>query len=163
MPDSSFDLSELLKNITPEQLAELGKRINEAGKTVSEKERSPVKVALQIEIDDATDVDPAEFYAALSKAAGGQPLPITLEEMRALQNKQSELVRWIMASNENAALFAADPVLALRQSSVHIDELLLTKLESLNKGLPGFGSFAGVSIEKVTLKAKQAAQQPKQE
>ncbi|WNZ25311.1 hypothetical protein HJG54_22290 [Leptolyngbya sp. NK1-12] len=152
MPDF-LDFSESLKNLSREQLLELQAQMEQAQKATAEPEKLPIKVALEIHVNDSNQIDPAELHAALSKAAGDEPFPITLDEMRTLQAIQAEIVKWIDSSKEHAALFAVNPVSALRRSGVLGDEALLEKLETLMKASPGFAALSGVEIESATLQA----------
>lgn len=159
MSGSSFDLLELLKTLPAEQLAEMGNLIDQAKKKVSDSSKIPVQVDLHIDVND-TASDPKELHAALSKASRGQSLPITIEDLAQLQKAQPALLKWIGASKENAALFAADPIRALSKADVPLNNTLLKKLEHMNRGLPGFTTFAGIPIKSVVLQTKPSAAAP---
>ena len=160
MSGSTFDLLEMLNNLPADQLADIGKLIDEAKQKVSNDSKIPVQVDLHIDVNDAGTPDLNELHAAVSKASGGQAPPLTLNELADLQKAQPALLKWIGSSKENAALFAADPIRALRKAAVPIDNTLLQKLENLNRGFQGFTTFAGIPIKSVVLEAKPSSEPP---
>lgn len=158
MSGSTFDLLEMLSNLPADQLADVGKLIDQAKQKVSDNTKIPVQVDLHIDVNDDETLDLKELHAALSKASGAQAPPLMLNELADLQKAQPALLEWIGSSKENAALFAADPVRALRKSAAPIDNTLLEKLEHLNRGFKGFTTFAGIPIKSVVLQAKPSSE-----
>lgn len=153
MPENSFE--DFLDSLNPEQLARFGKKIEEAKKTIADSQPPPIKLRLSIEIQDSDKVDPAALHQVLAKQFSGS-VPLTVDDLKALQQIQYELVDWLQLSKENAAFFAVDPVKALRQSGVQMDEPLIAKLEALNLMSPQVGLPDGMSIQSVVLSARHA-------
>ena len=157
MRGTEFNFEEFLSSLNPDELTRFGKQIEDAKKVAAESQATPVKINLSIEIQDSDAVNPAALYSALAKLSNA-PVPLTIDEMKALQGIQSELVDWIQASKENAALFAVAPVQALRQSGIKIDEQILEKLEALSPKAFQMGLQDNITFKNVTLTAQHKAQ-----
>jgi hypothetical protein len=161
MPGSSENLFQLLKSLTPSQLAELGRRIQRAQSADPDLTKTPLaNVVLKIKVNDTNDVDAAAFSSAIWKATG-KVFPLTKEEIDKLQASQPAILQWIRLSKQNAALFAADPIRALRISNVPIDKSLLEKLQNMNRSPFNSNMFAGVFIKSVVLEAETGEEQSK--
>jgi hypothetical protein len=155
MPVTEFSFEEFLNSLNPEQLGELGKKIDEAKKTLADSQLPPIKLRLSIEIQDSDTVDPVTLHQVLAKQLGGS-VPLTVEELKALQRIQYELVDWLQLSKENAALFAVDPIKALRQSGVQLDETLIARLEALSLRSPQVGLPDNITFQGVVVSARHS-------
>ena len=143
-----------LAALSPGQLAELGKRIEEATAAQAPAKAPPLKLNLAVTVRDSDSVDPEGLHKELSRATAGEPL-LSPEELDSLRSAQSALVKWIAASKENAARFAVSPLDALREAELAVSPKLVDRLKAMGQEVTKMGMPPGLPLDGLALQAER--------